>query len=557
MISSLNITNYALIRDLSINPGPGFNIITGETGAGKSIILGALGLLRGNRVENRSVKSPDEKSVVEAEFILSEGTRKSLAPIFAENDIDDAGDRCIMRRELLPSGRSRAFINDTPVTLPVMAAVADRLVDIHSQHKNLLLADAGFQLRVLDSIADNAALLDEYHIIYKEFREALKRFTDTRAEIERTRADADFVKYQIDEINRINPVEGEEEELENRRESLALTETIARALSGAGEALNWGETTAGTLLDAALASLQQASEASEEVASLAERLEAVMGEVDDIATSVSSLAESVGDSPARLEEIDRRLDRLNAVMARHNVSTALELVEIRDSLIGRLQALEDADNILGMLKKQGSELKKRAVEVATVISERRRAAAARLSAELRERAMPLGLSNLVVDINVESDKLNADGRDTVDFRFAFNKNQQPQSIGATASGGEISRVMLALKSILAGSVNLPTIIFDEIDTGVSGDVAARMGNMMADIAGNMQVITITHLPAVAARGDRHFKVFKRDSDNSTETFVTLLDDEGRRNEIALMLGGNANDPAAIAAADSMLSQTKQ
>lgn len=557
MISSLRITNYALIRDLSLEPGPGFNIITGETGAGKSIILGALGLLRGNRVESRSVKSPQEKSVVEAEFILSDETHSSLAPIFAENDIDDDGRRCIMRRELLPSGRSRAFINDTPVTLPVMTAVADRLVDIHSQHKNLLLADSGFQLRVLDSIADNAALLDDYHIIYKDFREALKRFSDTRTSIARTRADADFVKYQLDEISRLNPVEGEEEELEGRREALAQTETVARALSGAGEALNWGETTAGTLLDAALASLQQATEASEEVASLAERLEAVMGEVDDIATTVSSLAGSVGDSPARLEEIDRRLDRLNTMMARHNVSTAGDLVKVRDSLAAKLQDLEDADIILDELEKQGRALKKRAMEAAGVISERRRAAAAHLSAELRERAMPLGLSNLVVDINVESGKLNADGCDTVDFRFAFNKNQQPQSIGATASGGEISRVMLALKSIMAGSVNLPTIIFDEIDTGVSGDVAARMGNMMAAIATRMQVITITHLPAVAARGDLHFKVFKRDSEESTETFVTLLDSEQRRNEIALMLGGNADDTAAIAAAESMLSQLKQ
>lgn len=552
MITHLRITNYALIRDLSLDPAPGFNIITGETGAGKSIILGALGLLRGNRADLHAVKDPAEKSVVEAEFRLSDDTRGVLAPIFAEADIDDAGSTCIMRREILPSGRSRSFVNDTPVNLAALGRIADRLIDIHSQHKNLLLADAAFQLRVLDSLAGNAALLDEYHRAYADYRTALHRFSDTRAAIERTRADADYIRYQLDEINSLNPLAGEDLELLRRRDSLASTEAVATALAEAGECLSWGEPAAAALLDRALTALQSIAHTSDELSSLTERLENARAEVDDIAAAVSGIASAVGDSPAMLEEVDRRLDRLSAMMARHKAASADKLIEVRNSLARRLNALADADSILGDLEKEARRLKKQALGLAATLSGRRRDAAALLSGELRAKAAPLGLDNLAVEVSVVTGKLNADGTDTVDFLFAFNKNQQPQSIGSTASGGEISRVMLALKSILAGKVNLPTIIFDEIDTGVSGDVASRMGAMMADIARDMQVITITHLPAVAVKGSRHFKVYKRDSELTTETFITELDAESRRHEIAAMLGAGADDPAALAAADSML-----
>lgn len=552
MITHLRITNYALIRDISLDPAAGFNIITGETGAGKSIILGALGLLRGSRADMRAVKDPSEKSVIEAEFSLDSNTRDVLAPIFKEADIDDGGATCIMRREILPSGRSRAFVNDTPVNLTVLGHIADRLVDIHSQHKNLLLADAAFQLRVLDSLADNAALLDEYHRTYADYRAALHRFSATRTAIDRTRADADYIRYQLDEINSLNPLAGEDLELQRRRDSLASTEAVASALADAGECLGWGEPAATELLDRALTALQSIAHTSDELSALTERLENARAEVEDIAAAVSGIASAVGDSPAMLEEVDRRLDRLSAMMARHKAASADKLIEVRNSLARRLNALADADNILGELEKEARRLKKQALGIAAALSERRTAAARRLSDDLRAKASPLGLDNLAVDISVTTGKLNADGTDTVDFLFAFNKNQQPQSIGSTASGGEISRVMLALKSILAGKVNLPTIIFDEIDTGVSGDVASRMGAMMAEIARDMQVITITHLPAVAVKGSRHFKVYKRDSELTTETFITELDADGRRHEIAAMLGAGADDPAALAAADSML-----
>lgn len=552
MITHLRISNYALIERLELSPESGLNIITGETGAGKSIMLGALGLLRGNRVDPRVVTNPGEKSVVEAEFALSPQTRESLIQLLAEADIDDAGDRCILRREILPSGRSRAFINDTPAVLTTLAAVADRLIDIHSQHKNLLLGDSGFQLRVIDSIADNAEPLRRYAAAYADYKRVLREFVNTRDEIERTRADADFIRYQLDELRRLNPVEGEDEELTARRDELAAGEAIATALATAGNALSWGKVTAVELIESAVDALHDGADHSEELASLAERLEAAKAEIDSVADSISSAAASVGDSPAQLEEIDRRLSRLNTLMVRHKASSAGQLAEIRDSLERRLSDLDDADITLADLEKKARKLKRTALEVATEISERRKVAATRLAEQLAETARPLGLANIVVEISVTTGKLNPDGIDTVDFLLAFNKNQAPQPIGNAASGGEISRVMLALKSILANSLNLPTIIFDEIDTGVSGDVAARMGSMMRSLSEHMQVITITHLPAVAARGNSHYKVFKRDTETASRTFITQLDDAARRSEIAAMLSGDAADPAALAAADAML-----
>lgn len=552
MISNLRITNYALIRDIQLSPAPGFNIITGETGAGKSIILGALGLLRGHRADPRAVGNPAEKSVVEAEFELSPGTRAAIAPLLEKAYIEDAGTHCIIRREILPSGRSRAFVNDTPVLLSDLGPITDHLIDIHSQHKNLLLADAAFQLRVLDTVAENAVPLETYREVHAQYRKAIKEYVDTREEIERTRADADYLKYQLDELTSFNPVAGEDVDLLARRDSLAATESMATALSQAGECILWGDVNACELLDRALAALQQAAHDAPQMAEMAARLESAKAEIDDIAESVSAAASSIGDSPAALEEIDRRLDRLTTLMTRHKVTTAAELVGVREDLKRRLTALADADAMLADLEKHARALKRRALEAAAVLSERRLKAADELRDKLLVLARPLGLANLAIEISITSGRLNPDGVDTVDFLFAFNKNQALQSIGNTASGGEISRVMLALKTILAGSLNLPTIIFDEIDTGVSGDVAARIGDMMARIAKSMQVITITHLPAVASRGEEHFKVYKRDTDDATTTYISKLEPDDRRHEIAAMLSGNGDDPAALAAADSML-----
>lgn len=550
MISHLHITNYALIRDIEFAPVAGFNIITGETGAGKSIILGAISLLRGTRADMRAISNPDSKSVVEAVFTIAPATRALIEPLLADADIDNNGDEIILRRELLPSGRSRAFINDTPVNLATLGAVADRLVDIHSQHKNLLIADPQFQLKVIDSIAGNASLLESYHNIYAQYRHALKEFADMRQSIDNTRADADYIKYQLDELRTLSPVAGEDDELNERREALADSVDIATAVSDAGQCLAWGDANAIDMLDRAIEALQTAS--TDEVSALAARLEAVKGEVEAVASALESMAVTVGDAPEQIAQIDSRLSRLNTLMARHKVKSAAELAEIAQALTARLAALDDADTILGDLESKARRLKRQALEAATVLSQHRRDTAIALAERITEDARPLGLPNLVVNIDVAVGKLNPDGIDTVDFRFAFNKNQEPQSIGATASGGEISRVMLTLKSILADSVNLPTIIFDEIDTGVSGDIAARMGAMMRRLSRSMQVLAITHLPAVAACGEHHFKVYKRDGDDATGTYITTLGTEERRHELAAMLGGRSADPAALAAADSLL-----
>ncbi len=552
MISNLRISNYALIREIEIDPQEGLNIITGETGAGKSIILGALSLLQGHRADPKVVKNSQEKSVVEARFELSETLAKAIEPQLKEADAPIYDDYCILHREIAPSGRSRAFINDSPVTLNVLQQVADRLIDIHSQHKNLLIADGDFQRQVLDNLASNDVLLSEYHGIYAEYRQALRRFTDARDAIERTRSDVDYLQYQLDELQQMKLKAGEDNELEAQRNELASSSEIAGRLGEAATAMSLGEQNVSTLTATALDALQRIAEFDPEYQKLAERLYTVHVELTDIADTLTDKASILRDDPAALEQAENRLSRINSLKSKHKVDSVDELIAICDNLADRLAQVANADKVLETLEHQARVLKRRALEAATNLSNKRKEAAAKLKSTLEERATPLGLSNLVCEIAIETGKLNPNGIDTVDYRFAFNKNQTPLPIGSTASGGEISRVMLALKSILAEHINLPTIIFDEIDTGVSGDVANRMGALMASIGKSMQVIAITHLPQVAACGTSHFKVFKRDNDESTETSIISLSPKQRRHELALMLSGDPDEPSALATADKLL-----
>jgi DNA repair protein RecN (Recombination protein N) len=554
MISSLSISNYALIREIEIKPVAGLNIITGETGAGKSIMMGALSLLQGRRADLSVVNNPAEKAVVEAVFELDADTAKALHPILQEAEVTENDGYCILRREILPSGRSRAFVNDVPATLPVLEQISAHLIDIHSQHKNLLLADSSFQLSVLDKLAENEALLAQYHGVYADYRKALRRYVDARDSIERTRADADYLEYQLDEIDHLQLVADEDTELAERREALEAASAIGSHLVDAADALMWADGNAVQQVKRAIDALADVSEISAEFRPLLDRLQVVKVELADIADSVALSASGVRDDSQTLEDIDDRLGRLNQLMSKHKVDSVNALIAKGDDMRRRLAEAADADNVLGSLEQAARALKKQAVTLATELSQRRSTAAHVLEQKICERAMPLGLDNLVCNIAITVGKLNADGHDTIEFLFAFNKNQQPMPIGDTASGGEISRVMLALKSILADHIHLPTIIFDEIDTGVSGDVAARMGALMAAIGSRMQVITITHLPPVAARGAAHFKVYKRDNDTSTQTYIAPLSPAERRMEIALMLSGNADDPAALATADSLLNQ---
>lgn len=558
MIRSLRISNYALINNLEIEFGEGFNIITGETGAGKSIILGALGLLLGGRADMRAVRAEDRKSIIEAVFDISPDS-----PVLnmLDNNGYDSGDNCIvLRRELLPGGRSRAFINHSPANLQNLRDIAIHLVDIHSQHQNLLLADQSYQLEIIDNLADNASALEEYHRLYALYRKALKEYTSTRDLINRNRADADFLAYQYNELKEMELQPGEQASLEHERDILANLGDVQERLCAATEPLDYAT---GPLRQAvnALESLASAlgnpeGEDTPDFHALAERLESARVEASDIYDTLMDYDTSLSADPGRLDEVEERLSSIYSLEVKHHVDNSDALISLRDRLQSQLEALGDGDNVLSRLELAAKRAKKAAVAAGNVLSERRADAAAEFASELRRRAVPLGMPNLRCEITLTRGKLGPDGYDQIQFLFAFNKNQALLPVGATASGGEISRLMLSIKSIVAERMSLPSIIFDEVDTGVSGDIAARMADMMSLISRNIQVVTITHLPAVAAMGTTHFKVYKEDDDTTTSTHIRKLEGEERSHELALMLSGNAADKAAIAAAKALLSKNK-
>lgn len=559
MIKTLYISNYALIDEIDINFAPGFNIITGETGAGKSIILGALTLLLGGRADLKVVRDDSRKSVIEAVFDISGAS--SIEPLLKENDIDVLGnDECILRRELAPGGRSRAFINDMPVTVQVLRQIAVRLVDIHSQHQNLLLASPDYQLEIIDSLADNAPLLEEYAGAYAAYREALRQYTTTRDLIRRNKDDADFISYQYSKLEEMNLLPGEHESLEQEREILENVGNIKETLNGAIEPLVTGRVNALDLLYDALSALQNMADTMADshpdidFKSLSERVESARIDIADVADTLTEYDATIADDPERLEEVDRRLSALYTLERKHNVENADQLIELRDRLRSQIDALENSEELLEGLETAAKRAKKAALSIAVRISQRRIDTAAEFANELRRIASPLGMANLRCEISFTKGKLGPLGYDQIQFLFAFNKNQALMPVGATASGGEISRLMLTVKTIIAERMALPTIIFDEVDSGVSGDVAGRMAEMMASIGRRIQVITITHLPGVAAMGARHFKVYKEDNETSTTTRIRTLSEKERVAEIALMISGSETEPAALANAKALLAK---
>lgn len=550
MIRSIHISNYALIDTVDLTLSPGLNIITGETGAGKSIMLGALSLLLGARADQRVVTDPTRKSVVEAIFSIAE--YHGLRPDDDE-DIDWDDEVCILRREVSPTGRSRAFINDTPVTVGRLSEFAERLVDLHSQHNNMLLARPEYQLQLLDSIADNRALLDEYTRRYNAFREALRTYRRTQRAIEADRTDREYIEYQYNLIDALQLVPGEQDEMERERDILSNVSRIQEQLASLLNTLSEGDANVTSLLynaSNAAAALAGNIDNGDE---LAERIEAMRIEAADIAESYADIAESVSADPQRLEYIENRLSDIYALEHKYHLDDLDQLIAYRDELAGKLHDIDDSGSRLAELEAAARKARAHAMETARLISERRMQTASTFAADIIERARPLGMKNLVCDIRVASShELTPTGIDAVTFMFAFNKNQTPASVKDTASGGEISRLMLVIKSMVANRMELPTIIFDEVDTGVSGDVADRMGSLMRDISDNIQVIAITHLPQVAAKGATHYKVFKIDDDQATHTRVTQLTDDERIDELAVMLSGNAVTDAARANARALL-----
>ncbi len=552
MLKSLHISNYALIDSLDIEFDSGLNIITGETGAGKSIIIGALSMLLGGRTDTKAIRREDMKSVIEGMFSLSPST--PLADILKSADVDFDPATCILRREISPGGRSRAFINDTPVNLTLLREVGLHLVDIHSQHQNQLLATPDFQLNVIDALASNQQLLEEYGKLYSSFRDALHKLKVFKAGVERDKANADFMQFQLEQLEELNLHPGELDTLEQSRDQLADSTRGKSLANEALEALKTGDSNILSLIETARDAIADLETFTDSVRNqnLLDRLESASIELNDISETIETIDASILVDPSELEIADARITEIRAMMRKHGVETESELIAIRDRLEHRLSHLAEADSLALRLETQAKRAKSRARELARTISERRAEAASDFGEKLIETARPLGMKNLQVNIAVEPSEPGPTGMDAVEFRFAFNKNQEPIPVGGAASGGEISRIMLSIKSIIANRIELPSIIFDEVDTGVSGDVANRMGLMMLDLAAGLQVIAITHLPQVAAKGKVHFKVFKEDDDLSTHTRMERLTPERRIDELALMLSGSPDDESARHTAGKLL-----
>lgn len=550
MIKTLHISNYALIDRIDITFFPGLNIITGETGAGKSIILGALGLLLGGRADTKVVRDPNVKSVIEATFSADGYT--SLQQFCEENDIDWDDDIVILRREISTTGRSRAFINDSPVNLAQLQTAGLFLIDIHSQHQNLLLASPPYQLQVIDSVACNATLNDEFHTLYNSYRQALRQYKQERIALDKARTNEEFLRYQYDMLVNASLQPGELEELENERKLLANMAQVKASLQLIGGALTDGDTNADDLVREAAAEASQIASYVDDGEVLADRLEALRVELRDIAATFADADGALSDDPARLDEVEERLNLLYDLLRRQQAETIEQLIEIRDRLANEIKAIDLGDEGLQKSETAAKKAKRAAMEKAEELSASRKAAAQQFAADLKERATPLGMKNLQVEISIKPVQLSATGIDAIEFLFAFNKNQPLMPVGSTASGGEISRLMLSIKSLVAHKMQLPSIVFDEVDTGVSGDVAHRMGALMKDISENIQVIAITHLPQVAAKGNAHFRVFKTDTDSSTITRIELLSPENRIAEIAQMLSGSTIDQAALANARALI-----
>lgn len=551
MLETLHISNYALIDSIDIDFRPGFNIITGETGAGKSIILGALALLLGGRADTRTITDTSKKSVIEAAFRIEDND--AIKAYCTENDIECDDTTFIMRRELSPSGRSRAFINDSPVNLTAMHDAGALLIDIHSQHQNQLLAGADFQRRVIDAVAGNNDLLARYSRLYAEFREAMKKFKAAKNALARDRDNADFMEFQLAQLDNLDLHDDELRTLEEEREELSEQTELRSYIIEAADALSEGENNILSQLSRVKDACSEISQLFDSSDDIINRLETARVELSDIADTISDLmSASSSASPEELGRIESRISSIRSLMRKHNIDSDADLITLHMQLRQRLENLSEAPEILAELEKEARAARRRAMETARTISERRRQAAETFARQLTETAVPLGMKNLRCVIDVQTAEMSATGIDSIEFRFAFNKNQTPTAIAGAASGGEISRLMLSVKSIVAQLFSLPAIIFDEIDTGVSGDVAARIADMMDRMSGKLQVITITHLPQVAARGATHFKVFKTDDESATHTSIVQLSDDRRVDEIALMLSGDSSDEAARANARALL-----
>ena len=554
MIGHLHISNYALISSLDLNFGPGMNIITGETGAGKSIILGALGLVMGMRSDSKAVRTGATKAVIEVEFDIT--GLVEVSTWLDKNIEDNPSGVCIMRREISAKGNSRAFINDTPTTLDQMQTLSSMLLDVHTQHQNLSLSDNRYQLSVIDSVAGTNNVLKQYQEAYHTYRQALDEYARVRDTAERYRADEEYIAYPLEQINALGLVPHEQEDLERERDRAANATTTREHLEATNNSLNTGDGGITAALTTAIEHLGHLQENYDDASDLASRLMGVRTEINDIADTVADHLAAMTVDTMPLEEIEDRLSKIYSLETRHNVETSDMLIERAKQLQERIDIIHDSNGTLAHLENNAKQAKKQAVIIARQLTKMRTESALKFGETLVELARPLGLSNLRCDILISKSKLTPLGMDQIDFRFAFNKNQPLMSVGKTASGGEISRLILAIKAIVSEYANMPTLIFDEVDTGVSGEIATRMGRMMEKISRHTQIIVITHLPQVASQPGRHFCVYKEDDETSTNTNVKQLTEKERIDEIAKMLGAGAGDNAAHNNAVSLIESNK-
>ena len=550
MLRQLYIRNFTLIDTLDIEFGPGFSVITGETGAGKSIILGAIGLLLGQRADSKMIKNGSGKCVIEAHFDLS---RYGMESFFTDNDIEYDATDCIIRRELTPAGKSRAFINDTPAPLTLLKELGERLVDVHSQHQNLLLGKQDFQLNVVDIIAGDGAELAVYRKSFDSYRDAVGRLAKLREEIEHDRTNADFMRFQHDELAGAALQAGEQEELEHRADTMNHAEEIKSALYRADSALTGDEAGIVAQLKSAISTLNGIAGVMPEAAELTKRMDSCHIELKDISQEISSLLDSTDFNPAELDAVNTRLDTIYSLEKKYKCSTVEELIAMQEELRQKLDTIDNSDEALEELVQETARRRAECTEKAGKLTAMRTKAARQIETEIHDRLVTLGMPNVRFEVRIEAGEPGRDGADKVSFLFSANKSTAPQPVSLVASGGEIARVMLSLKAMISGAVKLPTIIFDEIDTGVSGKIAERMAQIMQQMGEcDRQVISITHLPQIAAAGKTHYKVYKEETADGTTSRMQKLPAAERVREIAQMLSGSDVSEAAINNAKELL-----
>ncbi len=551
MLQSIFIQNYALIDKLDIAFEPGFSVITGETGAGKSIILGAIGLLLGQRADVKAIRNGATKCIVEAKFSIAS---YGMEEFFKANDIEYDSEECIIRREVNINGKSRAFINDTPASLSQMKVLGEKLIDVHSQHQNLLINKEGFQLNILDILAQDIKELTDYQNEYNEYRKVSRELDECIRQAEETRKEEDYIRFQLQQLDEAELKEGEVAELEQEAETLSHAEDIKAGLYRSAQNIGGDEGGCLTLIKDSINTLQTVCKVFAKANEWKERLESCYIEIKDISHDMDDAQEAVEFNPSRLDFVNSRLNMIYSMMQKHHVKTDAELIEIAENYRQQLDMITSSDERISELESKKQKLYDSVLRKAEILTALRTESAGKIQSQMESLLIPLGMPNVKFAVEIcRKKEPDINGLDAVNFLFSANKNGTLQNVASIASGGEIARVMLSLKAMIAGAVKLPTIIFDEIDTGVSGSIAEKMALIMQDMGRqNRQVLSITHLPQIAARGNAHYKVYKEDTETGTNSHIIRLTDEERIDEIANMLSGSTMTEAARNNARSLL-----